>query len=141
MDILNTASCLSEGAANYNSGQKRQTSEIWAILASAARDVAGLMSIWYKSFFLNKIHGAWRPDFSGVGELEASRKDSHNREEIRCQTSASRSLSGLKILVVDDSKTIRRTAETLSVQGRLSGVYTPLTDSMRCRRLPTISRT
>ena len=28
-------------------------------------------------------------------------------------TSASRSLSGLKILVVDDSKTIRRTAETL----------------------------
>jgi len=28
-------------------------------------------------------------------------------------TNASRSLSGLKILVVDDSKTIRRTAETL----------------------------
>ena len=28
-------------------------------------------------------------------------------------SSASRSLSGLKILVVDDSKTIRRTAETL----------------------------
>ena len=28
-------------------------------------------------------------------------------------TSASRSLNGLKILVVDDSKTIRRTAETL----------------------------
>ena len=35
------------------------------------------------------------------------------RGEILVSSNTSRSLSGLKILVVDDSKTIRRTAETL----------------------------
>ena len=36
-----------------------------------------------------------------------------HRGEILVSSNSSRSLSGLKILVVDDSKTIRRTAETL----------------------------
>ena len=60
------------------------------------------MSIWYKTFFPGSIKGLWAfaDGFWGAGGYQVS-------------NSQSRSLNGLKILVVDDSKTIRRTAETL----------------------------
>jgi twitching motility two-component system response regulator PilG len=66
------------------------------------------MSIWYKSFFLAEIMGTAR-HFT---------KDARRAVRVMGRgnsvaNNASRGLNGLKILVVDDSKTIRRTAETL----------------------------
>jgi len=48
-------------------------------------------------------------------------------------------LTGLKVLVIDDSKTIRRTAETLLTKEGCE-VLLPSTDSTHCRRSPIISR-
>jgi len=59
------------------------------------------MSIWYNPGFLAYSgYGHPRARAWGVGGFPVS-------------NTQSRSLNGLKILVVDDSKTIRRTAETL----------------------------
>jgi len=53
---------------------------------------------------------------------------------------ASRSLNGLKILVIDDSKTIRRTAETLlSKEG--CQVFTAIDGFDACQKLPITNLT
>jgi len=70
--------------------------------------VAALMSIWYKSFFF--------ADFLGVAKYKVKAHTGQGAQKgrgIPVENNASRGLDGLKILVVDDSKTIRRTAETL----------------------------
>ena len=77
--------------------------------------VAAFWPIWYKSFCPVRVW-AYPGNFYGVsGVLEWARE--LGRVLIGrgnpVSDNASRSLSGLKILVVDDSKTIRRTAETL----------------------------
>ncbi len=60
------------------------------------------MSIWYNPADLNACD-AWAARISGTRGFGG----------IPVANTQSRSLNGLKILVVDDSKTIRRTAETL----------------------------
>ena len=73
-----------------------------AFLRSGRGVIAGLMSIWYKTSFPARTKAVSKraPGIGGVGGFQVS-------------NTQSRSLNGLKILVVDDSKTIRRTAETL----------------------------
>jgi PleD family two-component response regulator len=61
-------------------------------------------------------------------------------EEQRVSSESKQALNGLKVLVIDDSKTIRRTAETLlSKEG--CKVFTAEMVSTRCRRSRTIGRT
>jgi twitching motility two-component system response regulator PilG len=54
-----------------------------------------------QDIFPGRIPATWRPSFGVSGNWN------------NVSSSAARSLNGIKILVVDDSKTIRRTAETL----------------------------
>jgi len=70
------------------------------------------MSIWYKSVYpvnLQEIPESNRHSVSGARTLAGLQTGEGNP----VSNNASRGLSGLKVLVVDDSKTIRRTAETL----------------------------
>ena len=57
--------------------------------------------MWYKSFFLD------------VRRVRAPVRQAMGFGGNTVSTTQSRSLNGLKVLVIDDSKTIRRTAETL----------------------------
>ncbi len=77
--------------------------------------MAAYWPIWYKSPCSYKIRANLGKNYGHTGVLEwASELGRALRgEENLVSNNASRSLSGLKILVVDDSKTIRRTAETL----------------------------
>jgi twitching motility two-component system response regulator PilG len=81
----------------------------------AAGVVAAFWSIWYKSLCSVKIRANPRKNYGHTGVLvwagELGRVLIGRGNPV--SNSVSRSLNGLKILVVDDSKTIRRTAETL----------------------------
>jgi twitching motility two-component system response regulator PilG len=96
-------------------------------MSAVAPVVAAFWSMWYKLFSRQSL---WKsPVIKG---LSGPASGLHERVHERCRWSgnanpakfatgrgnplsknASRGLNGLKILVVDDSKTIRRTAETL----------------------------
>jgi twitching motility two-component system response regulator PilG len=70
------------------------------------------MSIWYKSVYSVNLQEILESIGHSVGGARTS-KSSHTGEGNPVSNNTSRGLGGLKILVVDDSKTIRRTAETL----------------------------
>ena len=77
--------------------------------------VAAFWSIWYKSFCLYRLRANPGKNYGHTGFLEWAGELGrvHIGRGNPVSNNVSRSLSGLKILVVDDSKTIRRTAETL----------------------------
>jgi twitching motility two-component system response regulator PilG len=77
--------------------------------------VAAFWPIWYKSFCSYKLWANPGKYYGHTGFLEWASELGRVRmgRGNLVSNNASRSLSGLKILVVDDSKTIRRTAETL----------------------------
>ncbi|NOX69569.1 MAG: response regulator [Gammaproteobacteria bacterium] len=67
--------------------------------------------MWYKLFFAGLI--LWKLGRSSSKNAFQARQRPQIGRGYPVSTNAVRSLNGLKILVVDDSKTIRRTAETL----------------------------
>ncbi len=77
--------------------------------------MAAFWPIWYKSFGSLRIWAYPGKNYGYTGLLEWASELGrvHIGRGIPVSNNASRSLNGLKILVVDDSKTIRRTAETL----------------------------